>query len=256
MSRLAAALMTAALLAACSAGGSDLDSTTWTLVSIDGASLLAGSHISLEFRDGNAGGNSGCNAYGGPYTARRGGSLSIAGLSMTDMACMDPEGVMEQESVYLDALTRAAAYRIDGDRLEITGGPVLVFVRQPQFDTDPASLTGTSWRLTSLNGSPPAAGSTLTLTFEPVISSEGTSQATGSAGCRDYVSEYQAEGDRISFLSIAMQGDPPCMTDAALMEQEGRFTDALTWARQVRLGDGSLEIITSRGESLVFEAVQ
>jgi heat shock protein HslJ len=35
------------------------------------------------------------------------------------MACMDPEGVMDQEVLYLAALQNAAVYTIQDDRLEI-----------------------------------------------------------------------------------------------------------------------------------------
>ena len=48
------------------------------------------------------------------------------------MECPSPEGVMEQEKDYVAALTSAAAYVIDGDRLEILdadGETVLVYAR-------------------------------------------------------------------------------------------------------------------------------
>jgi heat shock protein HslJ len=46
------------------------------------------------------------------------------------MACLDPEGIMEQEDAYLAALQSAAAYRLVDERLQIenaAGEAVLVF---------------------------------------------------------------------------------------------------------------------------------
>ena len=118
-----------------SAGASpDLDGSEWSLVKLQGANLLPGTNITVSFAEGNAGGFAGCNSYGGPYEAAGDGALSVSMLSATLMACLEPEGVMEQESAYLAALQEAAAYRVTGGRLEIEdgGGKVLlVFVPLP-----------------------------------------------------------------------------------------------------------------------------
>jgi hypothetical protein len=49
------------------------------------------------------------------------------------MGCPEPEGILEQEGVYLTALRAAATYQITADRLEIfdeAGAQILVFVPQ------------------------------------------------------------------------------------------------------------------------------
>ena len=126
----------AVVLAAClnpAKSAETLDSTEWVLVSLNGHRLVAGSNITLNFAEGKAAGSSGCNSYGGQYTATGEGSLQIPELAVTAMACLAPEGVMEQEAVYVKALSSAAAYRVVDNRLEIddaSGETILVFERK------------------------------------------------------------------------------------------------------------------------------
>lgn len=127
------ALFAALLMAACApgnpaAGGSPVG-MEWKLAEINGKPVLAGSVVTLELKDGKGGGNAGCNSYGGEYQLR-GTQLSFGSLAMTEMACMDPAGVMEQETQYLQTLSQAAAFQMTGDRLEVknaSGETILVF---------------------------------------------------------------------------------------------------------------------------------
>jgi heat shock protein HslJ len=230
----------------------DLDGSEWNLVELRGAALLPGTNITVSFAEGNAGGFAGCNAYGGAYEAAGDGALSISTLQRTLMACLEPEGVMEQEDAYLAALPEAVSYRVAGDRLEIEDGAgelLLVFTRKARAAMDPGDLLGTEWRLVSLNGAAPVEGSTITIAFAPGGS------AGGMAGCREYTATYEASGDEIGFPFLSMSGDDACLADEALYKQEGQYTDALTWATNYRLGEGQLGIETARGELLVFEAL-
>ena len=119
-------------LAACGggAGGADLDGTSWRLVSMNGSSPLVGTTTTIAFSGGEVSGSA-CNTYFGSYTVR-GGDLTIGTLAATEMACLEPEGIMQQESQYLSILATAASYEIVGSQLEITsaGGEVLVYARQ------------------------------------------------------------------------------------------------------------------------------
>lgn len=132
-------LVIACLLVACSSlgsglagGGPALAGSEWALVSLRGQPPLAGTTISLKFEADQAGGSSGCNSYGGSYTAR-GGRLTFTDIAATLMACLDPAGVMDQEAAYLQALSQAAGYRVTDNQLEIqdaAGETVLVFSRR------------------------------------------------------------------------------------------------------------------------------
>ena len=123
----------AAVLVAC--GGSDADAlrnTAWGLESLAGNAVLSGTTITIEFSDDQVSGSAGCNHYEGSYQARE-NSLSVANVFSTEMGCLEPTGILEQETAYLTALRVATTYQITADRLEMfdeAGAQVLVFVVQ------------------------------------------------------------------------------------------------------------------------------
>ena len=100
-----------------------LEDAAWLLVTLNGQAPLEGSLAWAQFQDGTVTGTAGCNRYNAAYSAmdagNSSGSLGIGPAASTRMACLEPEGVMEQEAQYLAALESAATYSIDGDRLEM-----------------------------------------------------------------------------------------------------------------------------------------
>ena len=109
-----------------------LEGIEWVLVSLQGNLPLAGTHIWLVFEDEQARGVAGCNQYGGPYTVTGMGALAFQEFDITEQACLEPEGVMDQETVYMAALRMAVGYRLAGDHLEIqdaAGETILAFDR-------------------------------------------------------------------------------------------------------------------------------
>jgi heat shock protein HslJ len=248
---------------------STLEGTEWVLISLNGESLIEGTNITLNFAactelsrsEGILSGFAGCNAYGGgpdsgKYMVTDEGTLTIPQIAVTAMLCSGPEGVMEQEDAYIETLHNAAAYRVMDDRLEIdnaAGETTLVFARKEEFPMKPSDLLGTRWQLLSWNGSSPIAGSTITIAF-----AEG--EISGHAGCRGYRGTYEASGDDIRFPRLSMT-EFLCLCPKALIVQEGQYTTSLGWTTNYRLGEesalslpkGRLEILTARGEVLVFE---
>ncbi len=108
-----------------------LGGTEWLLTSLDGRRPAKDTRITLEFNNGVIEGQSGCNYYGATYEAKQ-GRLKLSRLGVSDMACPEPAGVMEQEAAYTRLLLRAANYRVSGDRLEIRdkrGKTLVVFSR-------------------------------------------------------------------------------------------------------------------------------
>jgi heat shock protein HslJ len=118
-----------ALLAACGGGGGTLlDGTEWVLTSLDGDTPVGGATFTLAFNDGQLNGKAGCNSYFGDYD-QSGNTLSFPMIGMTEMFCMDPEGVMEQESTYVGILSRVDTFSVDGSslRMDTDDGAFLVF---------------------------------------------------------------------------------------------------------------------------------
>ena len=125
------ALVAIAILTACGgSGASALQDTGWELESLTGNDLLPGTTITLKFEGEQISGSAGCNQYGGSYQAGA-DSLSVGDTFATEMGCMEPAGILEQESAYLTALGTAATYQVAADRLEVyddAGTQILVFV--------------------------------------------------------------------------------------------------------------------------------
>jgi heat shock protein HslJ len=128
----------------------DLQGHTWYLETFKDAQgnqtpILAGSQITVEFRvDGTVGGSAGCNTYSGSYQVD-GDKLQIGQLASTMMACLDPAGLMEQETAYLQVLSDAASFRLVDSMLDLlddAGQVVLVYTETPPATAQPPASTG------------------------------------------------------------------------------------------------------------------
>ena len=102
---------------------SGLAGTSWDVISYNNGkeavvSVIIDTEITAVFGgDGMLTGNAGCNDYSAPYEADDEGNITIGPAIATLMECSEPEGIMEQE--YRAALSTAATYQINGDRLEM-----------------------------------------------------------------------------------------------------------------------------------------
>jgi heat shock protein HslJ len=120
------------LLVGCGPSPADspsLDGTQWVLVALDGEPPLTGKAPSAEFSADQISGSAGCNHYFGRY-AISGSEITITDVARTEMYCMEPEGVMDQEEAFLAVLASAAGYRLSRARLELldaTGDVILAF---------------------------------------------------------------------------------------------------------------------------------
>jgi heat shock protein HslJ len=225
-----------------------LEHTGWILDLLHGEKPLAGSHLTLNLGREGFDGFSGCNTYGGEYETASDGVLIVGPIFQTAMECESP-ALTEQERTYVEALRSSTSYRVSPDRLEIgnaAGETVLVFVRKESLAMNPDDLLGTAWQLASLNGADLFEGSAITLAFQ------NDHRVSGHAGCQDYVATYQAGIDDMSFLFFSMI-EAGCSMEEALLAQEGTYTTLLGWASSYRLQEEQLEILTERGEVLLYE---
>jgi len=110
------------LLAACSSKDVGLDGTEWELLSINGVAPIEATEITLRFLDGRVQGSSGCNTYGGDYVLEGESVFRVGPVAVTEMACLDPDGAMDQEVNYLQVLQGASVLVQDDDRISIEGG--------------------------------------------------------------------------------------------------------------------------------------
>ncbi|UCB42012.1 MAG: META domain-containing protein [Dehalococcoidales bacterium] len=112
----------------------DFENIEWVLESFGEPGnirlVIEGSAITASFSSATheVSGSAGCNYYSGDYEADN-SELSIPAVGNTEMACMEPEGVMEQEQQYLRLLILVESYETDDGQLRITcsDGSVMVF---------------------------------------------------------------------------------------------------------------------------------
>jgi len=223
--------------------------TDWVLAAINGRPPLEGVRITLSLGLEGFGGLAGCNHYGGMYVAASDSVLMLGEIAVTAMLCLEPEGVMEQEGAYTQALGEAAGYRLNGDTLEIldaAGEVVLAYTRQPSYDTDPAALIGTAWHVTHVDDDPADADATLTLVFyrDDVLG--------GQAGCRDFVASAQMDGDTLVLPYMAML-DPGCDLSGPALRAESDYLAVLSGRITVQHEGDRLVLHGERGGTLTLE---
>lgn len=103
----------------------DLAGTSWDVLSYNNGkqavvSVVLSTTLTANFgADGNMSGSAGCNEYNASYETDAKSTIKIGPPITTRMFCAEPEGIMDQELEYLNALTTAATYKIDGNKLEM-----------------------------------------------------------------------------------------------------------------------------------------
>lgn len=102
----------------------DLAGTSWQITAYNNGqeavvSVLEGTTPTIEFgADGQLSGSAGCNRVTGSYSTAD-GTIKLGPLATTQMACPEPEGVMDQETRLVAALESAATYHVEGPTLEM-----------------------------------------------------------------------------------------------------------------------------------------
>jgi heat shock protein HslJ len=90
-----------------------LSQKDWVAQSIVGNAVIKPGSVTLSFGEGRVSGRGSCNRYSGPVEYGR-GKIKVGALISTKMACME-DGLMKQESTYLNALESAQTYKIGAD---------------------------------------------------------------------------------------------------------------------------------------------
>ena len=158
--------------------------------------------VTFNVEGSQVSGRSGCNQYFGEFTIVD-GTVTLAGLGGTEMACEEP--MMTVESAYMAALATLASARMDGDQLVLSGpGTELRFERVEPPPT--AEMTETEWLLDSLVQAD-AASSTVGEPATLTLNADGTLQ--GSTGCRTFAGRYTIYGAEILLTEMNVEGECP-----------------------------------------------
>ena len=102
-----------------------LDTSVWTLASLNAEPLLPGTAITLQFKDGELAGFAGCNSYNGRYTAElaEDGTYTISLGPLTTSRLLCPQDIMQQEQAFLEALQQANRATVQQNRIVLDSPP-------------------------------------------------------------------------------------------------------------------------------------
>ncbi len=106
----------------------------WVIESIGGEPLVTERRPPiLSFQMQGIGGHADCNSFGATYDVPSPGRLTVSGPIVSTAIGCAPEDA-DEDDLMAGAMTGATGYRIEGDRLTLTGGPGLVARRPPTPD--------------------------------------------------------------------------------------------------------------------------
>ncbi|PKL61428.1 MAG: META domain-containing protein [Methanomicrobiales archaeon HGW-Methanomicrobiales-2] len=233
-----------------------LAGTAWHLAAFraDNGSVTAplpGAEPLIIFGEGGTlSGSAGCNLYSAPYRIN-GSTISVEPVIATAAYPATAEG-LAQQSRYRELLVAAASYRVEGDRMTISGPSgkdLLVFSRAEQPESMP--LLATEWQLTHYTTGggntvvSPIPGTSVNLTFD----ADGT--LSGSAGCNAYSAPYELNEtgiavERVIATKASLAGP------AGIMEQESAYLDLLRSAAGYRIVGDTLAVIDGNGRAILF----
>ena len=113
----------------------ELSNSVWVLESYgstdDSRQVLEGTRVTLEFdlNDNVISGSTGCNTYFGNIELS-GRTVRLDSLSWTERACAYPEGVMQQEANFMNALQGSSAYEITDGLLVLQSSGGIIYLRR------------------------------------------------------------------------------------------------------------------------------
>ncbi len=225
----------------------ELTESEWVLASLNGEPLLEGTNITLAFYPAEISGFAGCNGYGAPIEFNENNEIHVIEIASQAEGCIEPEGVLEQESEYLKILWNIGEYSLDENVLTLTNSDSqqsLVYSLREKFETDPSMLENTQWNLLPSDDFPLIDGSTIMISFSK-------KEIEGYGGCRNYEGDYEAEGDKIVFPVMMMLGE--VCDDLELQIQESKFTTWLELSTHYQIQDDQLELYLVTGDTLLFD---
>lgn len=228
-----------------------LNGTTWEVVSYNNGnqavvSILDDTRLTAVFgEDGILSGSAGCNTYSAGFEVE-GESIVIGPAASTEIFCGEPQGIMDQESLYLTAIQNAANYHINGNQLELRDAEGALQASYQVAET--AVLPGSAWTLLFYNNGLEAMVSTIIDTEITALFSED-GQISGSSGCNNYTGSYAVESDTITIGPLATTRKL-CAEPDGIMEQEAQYIAALQNAATYQIDGDQLDIRDANGSGV------
>ncbi|APE35694.1 hypothetical protein BOX37_19025 [Nocardia mangyaensis] len=252
-----AVLLVLTALAATACGSSDDEPTddsatpmghTYISTEVVGDQIPGGGPMTLGFADGRISADSGCNGASGAVDLT-GNVLSVSGLAGTLMACPgDRGGADAWQNSFLES---GPTWRLDGDRLTLTGETVTVHLTDKKIVTPDRPLLGTTWIVTTLLTPDAQIRSTVLDEVSPnlTIGEDGT--VSGMAGCNRITGTAGVgPGDAVNFAVATTR--MMCAPD--VMEVEQNVLAALDGRTTATVDADTLTLRNDNGHGLVLRA--
>jgi heat shock protein HslJ len=114
-----------------------------------------------------------------------------------------------------------------------------------EFEVVKQTLEGTSWDVIAYNN---GKGGVVSVIIGTEITAEfgADGQLTGSAGCNNYVAEYETEGNNITISSAVATTRKACQEEG-VMKQESAYLAALETADTYKIEGATMEMRTDEG---------
>ena len=203
----------------------------------------------LRFSAGQLSGSAGCNRLMGAYLVDGDRLEMKPNMATTMMAC--PAPLMDQEQAVIDALSKAAKFRVDDNRLSIQdadGEPLLILSARPDHP-----LAGTTWRLTSYNNGKQAVVSVLPDSGF-VLQFHEDGQLAGRA-CNNYRGGYERDDGGLRLVGPIAATRMACPEPDGIMAQEAAYFAALERVASYQIDGDRLTLKDADGATLArFEA--
>jgi len=252
--------LAAALLAACTAGGAavtspaapsppasppapatQLDGRTFVSTGLTGRALVAGTKVTISFRDGQLGASAGCNSMGGAYTLAADATLALGPMATTEMGCAAP--LMAQDE-WLGGFLPGATVVLSGTTLTLSkGGTTLTMADRATTDLP---LEGTLWTLDGL-----VSGDTVASVPQGVIATLvfAGGRVAVRTGCNTGDGAVTVADGRISFGSLLLT-KRACTVPAG--EVESQVVAVLAGAQPFEIDGDRLTIGEAGGPGLTL----
>jgi membrane-bound inhibitor of C-type lysozyme/heat shock protein HslJ len=233
------ALLAALALAGCSSdpAGSgivvpDNPYGSWRATEI-GALTADATETTLEIgEDGTIGGQGGCNGYSGNATIV-GGAIQVGPIAATKMAC-EP-AIMEQETVYFEALGKTAGWRREAGALVLTDAQAFAVAR-----FEPMSAETAAEDVEAGEAAPEAAAADAGAADAGAEAAAAEAEAALTAGAIE-------SGPSVEEIAIALPQPAPFSSTRASYDCDGRIVEA----EYLNAGSVRLVALTIDGQFVV-----
>lgn len=236
-------------LAACGEGtdvaaGGPLTGRTFLSESVAGHDLVAGTQLRVDFREDEVSVTAGCNSLFGNLRIE-GDRLFVEDMGGTEMGC-DPER-HDQDVWITELLGSGPSFELDGDRLRLTAGDVVVTLLDREVADPDRPLDGTTWVLDGLIEGD--AVSSVPVAAETTLVFDGGRVAVRS--CNQGSAPVSVEGDELEIGALAMTR-MACEDDR--MDVESHVTAVLDGRITYAIEATRLTLTHPDGKGLVLRA--